>query len=86
VTTPGYSDTKQDVLLRLRRIEGQVRGLQRMVESGRPCPEILDQMSSVRRALDAAAKAVILSHTCECSLSRTEDRAALLELVSRHWR
>ena len=51
---PGYSDTKADHLRRLRRIEGQVRGLIDMVESGRPCEDVAQQMSAARKAMDKA--------------------------------
>jgi DNA-binding FrmR family transcriptional regulator len=47
----GYQDDKEQVQKRLRRIEGQVRGLQRMVEEDRYCVDILDQVSAATRAL-----------------------------------
>ena len=52
---PGYSDTKDDHLKRLRRIEGQVRGLQRMVEEDKYCIDILTQVSAATKALQSFA-------------------------------
>jgi len=48
------SEVNADLSARLRRIEGQVRGVQRMVEEGRECPEILQQMTAVRSAMHQA--------------------------------
>lgn len=65
-TTPGYSDTKQDVLLRLRRIEGQVRGLQRMVDEDTYCIDILTQVSAVTKALETVALSLLDEHLRHC--------------------
>ena len=54
-TIPGYIDDKDSHLTRLRRIEGQVRGLQRMVEADTYCIDILTQVSAATRALEAVA-------------------------------
>ena len=51
----GYSEDKEAVQQRLRRIEGQVRGLQRMVEEDRYCINVLEQVSAVTRALQSVA-------------------------------
>ena len=53
-------------LRRLRRIEGQVRGLQKMVEEDRYCPDILTQMSSVQEALRAVARGLLRNHLMHC--------------------
>jgi len=53
----GYTDDKDAVLKRLRRIEGQVRGLQRMVDEDTYCIDILTQVSAVTKALEAVALA-----------------------------
>ena len=63
---PGYSDKKDAVDKRLRRIEGQVRGLQRMVEDDKYCIEILDQISAVTRALQAVALELLDDHLSHC--------------------
>ena len=57
---------KADVLRRLRRIEGQVRGLQRMVEEERYCADVLMQIASVQRALAGAGKQLLRSHLRHC--------------------
>ena len=52
-THPGYHDSKDDVLKRLRRIEGQVRGLQRMVEEDTYCIDVLTQVAAATKALQS---------------------------------
>ncbi|HXX90522.1 MAG TPA: metal-sensitive transcriptional regulator [Acidimicrobiales bacterium] len=63
---PGYSERKQDVDKRLRRIEGQVRGLQRMVEDDRYCIDVLEQVSAVTRALQSVALLLLDDHLSHC--------------------
>lgn len=63
---PPLSDTDKKVLARLKRIEGQVRGLQRMIEEGRDCHEVLTQFSGVRSALDAAGEVVLEQYASGC--------------------
>ena len=55
---------RQDILTRLRRIEGQVGGLQRMIEAGKDCSEIVTQLSALRGALDQVGF-ILLSHRME---------------------
>ena len=62
----GYTDHKKDVLDRLRRIEGQVRGLQRMVEEDKYCIDILTQVSSVSAALRAVGMGLLDDHVHHC--------------------
>ncbi len=62
----GYIDNKQQVLTRLRRIEGQVRGLQRMVENDTYCIDVLTQVSAATRALQAVALALLEDHLAHC--------------------
>jgi DNA-binding FrmR family transcriptional regulator len=64
--TPGYSDDKADIQRRLRRIEGQVRGLQRMVDDDRYCINVLEQVSAVTRALQAVALELLDRHLAHC--------------------
>jgi DNA-binding FrmR family transcriptional regulator len=61
-TTRGYASGKADYLARLRRIEGQVRGLQRMVESDVYCPDIVIQVASATRALQEVAVGLLTDH------------------------
>ena len=64
----GYlaSDHKQQQLNRLRRIEGQVRGLQRMVEEEKYCIDILTQVSAVTKALESVALGLLHDHLAHC--------------------
>lgn len=63
---PGYVDTKADHLKRLRRVEGQVRGLQRMVENETYCIDVLTQISAATRALEAVAIGLLEEHLTHC--------------------
>lgn len=62
----GYEDKKSSVLARLRRIEGQVRGLTKMVEEDRYCIEVLDQVAAATRALQAVALELVSEHLSHC--------------------
>ena len=61
------ADIKDRNLKRLRRIEGQVRGLQRMVESDRYCADIMMQVSSVQEALRAVGRELMRNHLKHCA-------------------
>jgi CsoR family transcriptional regulator, copper-sensing transcriptional repressor len=63
---PGYTDEKDAIQKRLRRIEGQVRGLQRMVDEDKYCIEVLDQVAAVTRALQAVAIELLDGHLSHC--------------------
>jgi DNA-binding FrmR family transcriptional regulator len=63
---PGYHETKEDHLRRLRRIEGQVRGLQRQVESDTYCIDVLTQVSAATRALQSFALGLLDEHLSHC--------------------
>jgi len=63
---PGYSDDKQAVLKRLRRIEGQVRGLQRMVDEETYCIDVLTQISAATKALESVALELLDDHLAHC--------------------
>lgn len=85
-------EIKKAVLLRLRRIEGQVRGLQRMVEEERYCADIITQMASVHEALRGTARALLQNHLRHCATTaiRSGDAAAaeamyeeLIDLVGK---
>src|SRR5258707_14385565 len=64
--TRGYSADKEALLKRLRRIEGQTRGLQTMVEEDRWCPDILQQIAAVNAALDKVALGLVAGHVQHC--------------------
>jgi CsoR family transcriptional regulator, copper-sensing transcriptional repressor len=91
----GYAADKDRLTNRLRRIEGQVRGIERMVEEDRYCIDILTQISAVSTALDSLALKLLESHVSSCVTkalaSGDEAQAAektkeLLEAVERFTR
>jgi DNA-binding FrmR family transcriptional regulator len=88
-------ELQQQALARLRRIEGQVRGLQKMVEEGRYCAEVLMQIASVHEALRGVGKILMRNHLEHCitdALRSGDDRAAqktyeeVLDLMYKHAR
>ena len=62
----GYADRKDDYLKRLRRIEGQIRGLQKMVEDDKYCIDILTQISAATKALQSVAIGLVEEHLSHC--------------------
>jgi DNA-binding FrmR family transcriptional regulator len=64
--TPGYKNSKEQLLRRLARIEGQVRGVAAMVEDERYCIDVLTQISAVRAALDNVALGLVDDHARNC--------------------
>ncbi len=62
----GYTSDKEEYLKRLRRIEGQVRGLQRMVDEGSYCIDILTQVSAATKALQSVALGLLEDHLAHC--------------------
>jgi CsoR family transcriptional regulator, copper-sensing transcriptional repressor len=70
-TTPGYADNKDLVLKRLRRVEGQVRGLQRMVQQDTYCIDVLTQVSAATKALQAVALELLEDHLAHCVADAT---------------
>ena len=66
MATYGYSDHKDSHLKRLRRIEGQVRGLQRMIENDEYCIDILTQVSAATKALQSFSLELLEEHLSHC--------------------
>ena len=64
--TPGYSADKEAVLKRLKRIEGQVRGIERMVEEDTYCIDVLTQVSAATKALQSVALVLVGDHLNHC--------------------
>ena len=62
----GYTATKDELNKRLRRIEGQVRGIEKMVDEDRYCIDVLTQISAVQAALDKVALGLLDEHTRHC--------------------
>jgi DNA-binding FrmR family transcriptional regulator len=86
-------EIKSSNLKRLRRIEGQVRGLQKMIEEDRYCPDILVQISSVQEALRSVGRELMRNHLKHCATQaiRSGDPAAasntydeLIEMIYKH--
>ncbi|MFA7325005.1 MAG: metal-sensitive transcriptional regulator [Candidatus Nanopelagicales bacterium] len=76
------ADTRESnaaVLTRLRRIEGQVRGLQRMVDEDAQCMDVLTQVSAVTKALQSVAILMLESHLGECVTTAMEDDSVDLD-------
>jgi DNA-binding FrmR family transcriptional regulator len=65
----GYSATKEQLLKRLRRIEGQVGGVERMIEQDRYCIDVLTQISAIQAALDKVALGLVDDHARHCLLA-----------------
>jgi DNA-binding FrmR family transcriptional regulator len=65
-TTRGYASGKDDYLRRLRKIEGQVRGLQKMIEADTWCPDVVTQVASATRALQEVAVGLLNDHLRHC--------------------
>ena len=70
---PGYQADKDRLLNRLSRIEGQVRGVSRMVEEERYCIDVLTQISAIEAALDKVALGLIDDHTRNCIVEAKGD-------------
>lgn len=85
---PGYSAGKDDLKRRLRRIEGQVRGIERMVEEDRYCIDVITQISALQAALDKVALGLLDEHTRHCVMgagngARDEMTEELMAAVGR---
>ena len=63
---PGYTRDKQTIQARLRRIEGQVRGIEKMVDDDRYCIDVLTQVNAARAALESVALQLLADHTEHC--------------------
>jgi DNA-binding FrmR family transcriptional regulator len=81
-TVAGYAGSKDDYLKRLRRIEGQVRGLQRMVDEDTYCIDVLTQVAAVTKALQAVSLGLLEDHVGHCVVeaARESDGAAQLKV------
>src|SRR5712691_6699970 len=82
--TRGYSASKDQLLARLSRIEGQVRGIERMVESDRYCIDILTQIAAIQAALDKVALGLLdgHAHTCVIGAEPQEQDARTAEMMA----
>src|SRR4051812_3140864 len=71
-THPGYMQRKDDYLRRMKRIEGQVKGIERMVADEKYCIDILTQVSAVTKALQAVALGLLDEHMSHCVLDAAQ--------------
>jgi DNA-binding FrmR family transcriptional regulator len=71
---PGYAATKEQLLARLKRIEGQIRGVKGMVENDRYCIDILTQISAAQAALDKVALGLLDGHAHTCVVGAGSDQ------------
>jgi CsoR family transcriptional regulator, copper-sensing transcriptional repressor len=84
----GYTASKDQLVTRLRRIEGQVRGVQKMVEEDRYCIDVLTQISAIEAALDKVALGLLDDHAQHCVMGaegadRSEKTEELMMAVGR---
>jgi DNA-binding FrmR family transcriptional regulator len=80
----GYTASKDQLQTRLRRIEGQVRGVERMVEEDRYCIEVLTQIAAIQAALDKVALGLLdgHAHTCVIGADPSEQDARTAEMMA----
>jgi len=77
-------ESKEDILKRLRRIEGQVRGIQKMIEEEKGCVDTLTQVSAVRAAINKVGSLIVENHSLNCIqnvVSAEDKEKALSELT-----
>ncbi len=87
----GYTATKDQLHRRLRRIEGQVRGVQRMVDEDRVCTDIITQIAAIQAALDKVALGLLDGHLHHCVMSadaaeRETQTAEVMDAMARFMR
>jgi DNA-binding FrmR family transcriptional regulator len=71
--TRGYTASKDQLLTRLHRVEGQVRGIERMVEDDRYCIDVFTQISAIQAALDKVALGLLDGHARHCVVGAADD-------------
>jgi CsoR family transcriptional regulator, copper-sensing transcriptional repressor len=77
---PGYTASKDQLLKRLARLEGQVRGVSRMVEEERYCIDVLTQIGAIQAALDKVALGLLDEHTRHCVIeAQGGERTAMVD-------
>ena len=75
-TARGYASGKEDYLRRLRKIEGQIRGLQKMIEADTWCPDVVTQVASATRALQEVAVGLVSDHLGHCVIQAVHSSPA----------
>ena len=78
-------ESKEDIVKRLRRIEGQVKGIQKMIEEDKNCADILTQVAAVRAAINKAGSLILEKHSMTCieKAASNEDRKQALSELTR---
>jgi len=77
----GYTPQKVQLIKRLRRVEGQVRGIAKMVDEDRYCIDVLQQLSAVKAALDKVALGMLDDHVRHCMTAGADDAARTQEMT-----
>ena len=77
----GTHEHTEDIILRLSKIEGHVRGIKKMLEEGKSCEEVLIQFSAVKAALNKASKILIEDHFNHCVMGKISDKNLEEELL-----
>jgi DNA-binding FrmR family transcriptional regulator len=88
----GYSETREALLRRLRRVEGQVRGVEGMVEDDRYCIDVVTQITAIQAALDKVALGLLADHAQHCVIGgeaagqseRTDELMGAIRRLMRH--
>ncbi len=73
---PGYTEHKDDLLKRLARVEGQVRGIAKMVEDDRYCIDVLTQITAAQKAIEAVALGLLDDHVRHCVVGSSSELQA----------
>lgn len=82
-STP-YAESKEDIIRRLKKIEGQVKGIQRMVDSDKYCVDVLVQVAAIRAAINRVGTIVFEHHSRGCmrnAVGNEDNEAAIEELI-----
>lgn len=83
---PDTETAVDGILTRLRRVEGQVRGVQRMLDEGRECEDVITQLTAIRAGLDQATLQLLDWHVERCVLAGTEAEPHQLRQIQRAMR
>lgn len=83
MTAPGYADDKAAVLARLKKVEGQVRGIHKMIENDRYCIDVLQQITAATRALQGVALHLLDDHMAHCVVTAVKAGGAEKEAKLR---
>lgn len=83
-----HATGNEQLLTRLRRIEGQIRGIAKMLENDRTCEDVVTQLMAVRSSIDTVGAAVLDQHLCDCVEGKdpAEQVVALREAMKLWWR